>query len=229
MQQNIRKIIVAGSEGLIGKSLCNKLDENFDVVRLDLKLGHDLSDESQVRKIIAEHKDCRGLINLFCLNPQPAKKSENMFEISLDSLRQYLEINTVALFSICREFAKANPYNSTIINFSSIYGVRSPKHFIYNKKFTKHIGYTISKSSVVGLTKYLATYLAPNITVNCIVPGGVADNQDERFLELYSAMSPMKRMMKVEELHGAVEYFLRQDSSYTTGTIMDIDGGWGAW
>ena len=82
-------------------------------------------------------------------------------------------------------------FKFSIINFSSTYGVNSPKHFIYKEGFTKHIGYTITKSGVIGMTKYLATYLAPKIRVNVIVPGGIENNQSKDFKENYSKMAPI--------------------------------------
>jgi NAD(P)-dependent dehydrogenase (short-subunit alcohol dehydrogenase family) len=223
------KIIVTGSEGLIGKSLVKQLSKSFNLVKVDLKLGHDLTDEKKVIKIINSNKDSVGLVNLFSINPQPNDLKQDLFSISIESLRSYLEINTIALFSVCRAYAKVCPNKSSIINFSSIYGVNSPKHFVYEKGFTKHIGYTISKSSVIGMTKYLATYLAPKIRVNTIVPGGIQNNQKKEFISKYSSQVPMKRMMKRDELLGAVEYLLSPKSSYVTGSTVFIDGGWTAW
>lgn len=224
-----KKIIITGSEGLIGKTLVKQLSKSFSIIKIDLKLGHDLSNEKKVIKIMNSNKECIGLVNLFCINPQPVNTSEDLFSISIDSLRDYLEVNTVALFSVCRAFAKVCPKNSSIINFSSIYGVKSPKHFIYNKGFTKHIGYTISKSSVIGLSKYLSTYLAPQIRVNTLIPGGIESGQDKKFINKYSSMVPMKRMMKKNELIGAIEFLLSPKSSYVTGSTIVVDGGWTAW
>lgn len=226
---NKKKIIVTGSEGLVGKTLVEQLSKSFSVTKVDLKLGHDLSNEKTVIDIMNSNKDSVGLVNLFSINPQPNDTSEDLFSISLDSLRSYLEINTISLFSVCRAFAKVCPKYSSIINFSSIYGINSPKHFIYEKNYSKHIGYTISKSSVIGLTKYLATYLAPTIRVNAIVPGGIEDDQSQNFKNNYSSLVPMKRMMKKNEILGAVEFLLSSKSSYMTGSSVVIDGGWTAW
>ncbi len=224
-----KKIIVTGSEGLVGKTLVKQLSKSFSIVKIDLKLGHDLLDEKKVIQIMKSNKDSIGLVNLFCINPQPNDTSKNLFSISIDSLRNYLEVNTIALFSVCRAYAKVCPKNSSIINFSSIYGINSPKHFIYDKGFTKHIGYTISKSSVIGLTKYLSTYLAPKIRVNTVIPGGIKNDQKKKFIRKYSSMVPMKRMMKKDELIGAIEFLLSPKSSYVTGSTVVVDGGWTTW
>ena len=223
------KIIIAGSEGLIGKNISNSLESEYEVVKIDIALGHDLTNEQIVIDLMREHADSVGLVNLFSLNPQPSEESEDLMSVSLSSVKKYLDVNTLALFCVCREFARFCENKASIINFSSTYGVSSPKHFIYKKDFTKHIGYTITKSAVLGMTKYLATYLAPNIRVNTIVPGGVRNNQEEAFINEYSKMTPMKRMMEVDEITSSVRYLLSKDSSYTTGSTIHVDGGWTAW
>ena len=79
------------------------------------------------------------------------------------------------------------------------------------------------------LTKHLATHLAPSIRVNTVIPGGVEHNQSEKFKEKYNQQTPMKRMMKTNEITGILEYLISDKSSYTTGTEFKIDGGWTAW
>ncbi len=69
-------------------------------------------------------------------------------------------------------FAQRARRPAGIVNFASLYGVRSPKHFLYDGP-SKDIGYTITKHGVIGLTRHLATFLAPDVRVNCLVPGGV--------------------------------------------------------
>ena len=223
------KVIVTGSEGLLGKTICESLNNDYEIIKLDIKLGHDLSNEDQVKEILQKHKNSYGLVNLFAINPQPNEDSQKLEDLSIHSLRDYMEINVIALFSVCREFSKICSKNASIVNFSSTYGVRSPKHFIYEENFTKHIGYTISKSAVIGMSKYLATILAPDIRVNTIIPGGVSNNQDDSFVKNYSLMTPMKRLMDKGEIVTAVEYFLDKQSSYTTGAELHVDGGWSSW
>ena len=79
------------------------------------------------------------------------------------------------------------------------------------------------------MTKFLATHLAPNIRVNCVAPGGAEFDQDDEFIKKYSTLTPMKRMMKTDELDGIIEYLCTEKSSYVTGSVFVIDGGWTAW
>ena len=229
-----KKIIIAGSEGLLGSEISRYLEEQGNlIIRCDLQLGHDLTDEEFVKNFFIENKaDC--LINLYAVNPHVDKgdNSTNLFDVSLESLNLYLQVNLLSLFSVCREFARNNETGS-IINFSSTYGVVSPNPALYEEGKEKHIGYCVSKSGVVQMTRYLAVHLAPNIRINCIAPGGVtfepSNEQSKKFIELYADKTPMKRMMNVNELNGIVEYLCSDKSTYTTGANFNIDGGWTIW
>ena len=64
----MKKVIITGSSGLIGKKISKQLKKKFKVVNIDLKLGHNLNDEKQVKKIFQKNKDCSYLINLHGLN-----------------------------------------------------------------------------------------------------------------------------------------------------------------
>jgi NAD(P)-dependent dehydrogenase (short-subunit alcohol dehydrogenase family) len=138
-----------------------------------------------------------------------------------------LEVNLTVLFSVCREFSRNNKKGS-IVNFSSTYGLVSPNPDIYEGSH-KHVAYGVSKAGVINLTKYLATHLAPNIRVNCVVPGGVLFNQNKKFRRSYAKLTPMKRMMKKNELNEIVNFLCSDASSYTTGAAFVIDGGYTIW
>ena len=225
----MNEITIAGSEGLVGSALCDYFQKkNIVINKLDLKLGHDFSDEEFVKKWFKENKT-RNLINCFAINDHISSDREttNLFDFSLDTFSEYMKINVVTLFSVCREFAKNNDKGS-IINFSSTYGLVSPNPKLYENS-NKHIGYGVSKEAVINLTKYLAIHLAPKIRVNCLVPGGIENNQNEEFVKRYSELTPMKRMMRKEELNGLVEYLCSENSSYVTGSVLVCDGGYTSW
>ena len=93
----------------------------------------------------------------------------------------------------------------------------------------KDVAYGVSKESVINLTKYLAIHLAPKIRVNCIVPGGIQNNQNKKFISKYSELTPMKRMMKRTELNGLIDYLCSENSSYVTGSVLVCDGGYTSW
>lgn len=223
-----RSVIITGSEGLLGKEISNYFKKFAKVHELDLSLGHDLTDEKFVKEwFFKNHADY--LINCFAVNDNINKKRKKttLFNFSLESFQDYLNVNIISLFSVCREFAKNNEKGS-IVNFSASTGLVSARPDLYDGSH-KHIGYSISKAGVVNLTKYFATHLAPNIRVNCIAPGGIENNQDVEFINKYAKLTPLKRMMKKEELNEIVEYLATEKSSYATGSTFVIDGGWTAW
>ena len=224
-------IALTGSEGLIGKQLKAHFEsqEGISVVCADLATGVDLRNEDSVKAFMAQ-QPIDYLVNAFALNDHvdPTLENPNLEAISLEALREYCESNIIALFSCCRAFAMANENAKGIVNFASLYGVKSPKHFLYDGT-EKHIGYTLSKHSVVGLTRHLATYYAKRLRVNCLVPGGMEHMQDEAFKSRYNEQVPMGRMMQPGELNGIVSYLCSDQSTYMTGTTIPIDGGWTAW
>mgnify|MGYP003675756377 FL=1 len=223
----MKKIIVTGSEGLIGLEIVRYLElAGNEVIRCDLQLGHDLTNEEFVRQFFKDNP-AHALINLFALNHhiEGGDSGATLMDISLESFELYMKVNLVSLFSVCREFARHNTKGTSIINFSSTYGVVSPNKNIYDGE--KHIGYSVSKSGVLMLTKHLATHMSPNIRVNSV--GGVEHNQSPEFKDKYSSHTPMGRMMKVEEINGIVDYLISDKSSYTTGAEFKIDGGWTSW
>lgn len=222
------KIIVTGSEGLLGKEISNYLEKRHRVYRLDLLLGHDLTDEKFVKKWFEENKaNC--LVNCFALNDhvQKGEKRKTIFDITLESFSEFLDINLTTLFSVCREFARNNKSGS-IVNFSATTGIVSARPDLYGGGH-KHPAYSVSKAGVINLTKFLATHLAPNFRVNCIAPGGVEFDQAKDFLKKYAKLTPMRRMMKKNELNELVEFLCGNGSSYLTGATIVVDGGWTSW
>jgi len=222
-------ITVTGSEGFVGKYLSSYLSsKGYIVNNLDLSLGHDLTDEDFVKEHFKKNKS-DSLINTFALNHHidDNTNGNSLFDVSLDSFEKYMKINLTTLFSVCREYSRNN-VKGNIINFSSIYGLVSPNRNLY-KNGEKHIGYSVSKMGVIMLSKHLSTHLSPNIRVNTICLGGIENEQSDEFKEKYSKMTPMRRMMKLEETTGIVEYLISDKSTYTTGAEFKIDGGWTAW
>lgn len=223
------RIIVAGSEGLIGKEVCSSLTTSgYKVKKADLLLGDDFTDEIYVKDFFKKNK-ADALINLFALNHHidNTALNNNLFDISLESFEKFLKINVSSLFLVCREFAKNNK-KCNIVNFSSTYGVVSPRLDIYEND-QKHIGYSVSKGAVLMLSKHLATHLAPHCRVNTIIPGGVCHQQPLSFRREYAKHTPLKRMMNVEEIYGAIEFLISSRASYVTGTELKVDGGWTLW
>jgi NAD(P)-dependent dehydrogenase (short-subunit alcohol dehydrogenase family) len=129
--------------------------------------------------------------------------------------------------------------HASIINIASDVGVISPDHRIYQPNpehdykganFNTPLSYSVSKASLIHMTKYWATYWAKEgIRVNAISPAGVANNQDPAFVRELVERIPMGRMAKPHEYKGAILFLASDASSFMTGGNLIIDGGRTAW
>jgi NAD(P)-dependent dehydrogenase (short-subunit alcohol dehydrogenase family) len=220
------RIILTGSEGFLGKNISDYLNSlGHEVISLDLKLGHDLSDELFVRSWFSDNS-AEVLINCFAINDHvlPRNQREGFLDVSLQSFSEVLSVNVTSLFSVSREFIRNN-ITGKIINFSSIYSMVSPRSDIYSGG-EKYIGYGVSKAAVNQITRHLAVHAAPNFSVNTIILGGVFNEQHSDFVNAYSENVPMRRMGKPSDLNPVLEMLISPGSSYMTGSQILIDGGW---
>ena len=181
------------------------------------------------------------LINNAALDSPPnAPSSENgPFEsYPEDSWSSIMDVNSKGVFLCCQVFggAMAEAGRGSIINISSIYGMVSPDQRIYEYRaaqgapFFKPVAYSVSKSGLYMLTRYLATYWAgKGVRINTITLAGVFNNQDEQFLKGYLARIPIGRMARDDEYNGAIIFLSSDASAYMTGSNLVMDGGWTAW
>ena len=94
----------------------------------------------------------------------------------------------------------------------------------------KPITYSVIKTGLIGLTRYLSTYwVDKNVRCNAICPGGVENNQNDLFLAEVKKRIPMGRMAFKNEYQGILIFLLSQASSYINGAIISADGGRTAW
>ena len=103
-----KRIIITGSEGLLGTEITRYLESQGNtVIRCDLQLGHDLTDEEFVKQFFIDNP-ADALVNLYAVNPHVDAKdnSTNMFDITLDSLNLYLQVNLLSLFWITGKHAR---------------------------------------------------------------------------------------------------------------------------
>ena len=119
---------------------------------------------------------------------------------------------------------------SAVVFVSSTYGVVGPDQSIYPKGFIKPAYYSAGKGAVIALTKYLsALWGKDGIRVNCLVFGGVSNKQSRQFQKRYAKKTPLGRMAEPHEYNGIVLYLVSDASSYATGAIFTVDGGFTAW
>jgi NAD(P)-dependent dehydrogenase (short-subunit alcohol dehydrogenase family) len=130
-----------------------------------------------------------------------------------------------------QEMVKRNA--GVILNVASDLGVIAPDQRLYRKEgipedqqAVKPVTYSVVKTALIGLTRYLSTYwTANNIRVNAISPGGVFAGQPDEFTAKLHQLIPMGRMAHKDEYQGAVLFLCSDASSYMTGQNLIIDGG----
>jgi NAD(P)-dependent dehydrogenase (short-subunit alcohol dehydrogenase family) len=152
--------------------------------------------------------------------------------------RQVLDVNVTGVFLCCQVVGgrMARAGRGSVVNIASIYGLVSPDQRVYEyrrqqgEEFFKPAAYATSKSALLNLTRYLATYWAPrNVRVNTVTFAGVFNNQDDAFLAEYSRRVPLGRMAREDEYNGAIVFLASEASSYMTGANLVLDGGYTAW
>ena len=197
---------------------------------------------TEALQMIGTHWDApSGLINAAALDSPPNAPAEENgpFETYPSaSLDKVMEVNVKGTMLCCQVFggAMAEAGRGSIVNICSTYGLVSPDQRLYDYRrakgvpFYKPVSYSASKSALVNLTKYLATYWAgQGVRVNTLTLGGVFNGQDPEFLAEYCARVPMGRMADEDDYNGAVIFLLSNAASYMTGSNLVIDGGWTAW
>lgn len=145
-------------------------------------------------------------------------------EMTDEAWRKGLEWNISTKFFITREFVpamKANKYGR-IVNIASVAGRTTAK--------LASLDYSAGKAGVIGLTRRLAGELAPfGITANVVAPGTVRTPRVERFdeerLAQIAARIPVGRLGKPEELAHAIWYLATPGAAFTTGAVLDANGG----
>ncbi len=158
-------------------------------------------------------------------------------EYPIDKLRDSLEVNLVGLIKITKKIVKIMIENKSgnIINVTSTYALVAPDQRLYKKKgkkdqLYKQVDYIVTKSFIPSFSRYLATlYAKDGIRVNTIVPHGIFNNHEKEFVKNFAQRSPMGRMCYLKELRGPFIFLASNASSYMTGSMLIVDGGWSIW
>lgn len=153
-------------------------------------------------------------------------------EQSIETWRRALEVNLTATFHLCQGLSpllRSAP-GGNIINIASIYGHYGPDWSLYEgTNMGNPAAYAASKGGLIQLTRWLATTLAPDVRVNAISPGGIYRNQPQVFVQRYNQRTPLGRMAREDDFRGVVGFLASDLSSYVTGQILQVDGGWSVW
>ena len=225
---SVAKLYLSLGSKVYGFDLNKPKIKNKKFIFIKIDISQSLSIQKKMHEIFIKEKRIDILINnagtsvFSSIEKRSDSELQRVFDTNLKSI-----INMIKNYLIY--YKKFNSKSGNIINMGSIYGLLSPDFNIYSKgdRFSPEI-YAATKASVIQITKYFAVLFADkNIRVNSISPGGILNKnkQTKKFIDKYSQRVPMKRMGNVDDLMTAFLYLSSENSKYTTGQNIIIDGG----
>lgn len=189
----------------------------------------DVNSADQRRALVAETVDRLGRIDVLINNAGTSRVAKALDE-SDEDFEGLLDVNLVAPFSLARHAARVmlDQGSGRIVNVASIVGLvgvgRMPQ-----------AGYAASKGGLVNLTRELAAQWARHgIRVNALAPGFFPSEmtaelfESERGQQWLERLTPMARGGRDGELDAALLFLASEASSYVTGQVVTVDGGWTA-
>lgn len=225
----------------------NELTKDFSEQSVKMSVV-DISKEEEVSNAYKE-LELQGitisiLINNAAINPKYNSESKGTVfsrveNLTLDDWNYQVSVGLTGAFICTKYFGSQMAINNSgvILNISSDLSVISPDQRLYkvsgaeeNSQPVKPITYSVIKSGLVGMTKYLATYWSANgVRVNALSPGGIYEEQNTDFVKKISDLIPLGRMAKSNEYRSAVQFLCSDASAYMTGQNIVIDGGRSVW
>jgi NAD(P)-dependent dehydrogenase (short-subunit alcohol dehydrogenase family) len=244
-----RVAVVTGGAGQLGREIVGGLEARgarvavFDVAaeRFRVDVTDRAAIESATDEVVRELGVPHILVNAAALDSPPDAPAEEVGPLETypeSSFDQVMNVNVKGTFLCCQAIGArmAAEGRGSIVNISSIYGMLSPVQDVYEfrrgdgDEFYKPVAYSVSKSALYNLTRYLATYWAKSgVRVNTLTLAGVSNDQPQEFVDAYTARMPVGRMADVGEVVGPVVFLASDASSYVTGANLVVDGGWSAW
>ena len=222
--------IIADINKELGNDAKEKLSKELNTGNIDF-IQLDITSKKSLQECISYLDNKYGRIDALVNNAYPRNKNygRHFFDVEYDDFVENLGLNLGGYFTTSQVFSKyfKRQGYGNIVNISSIYGVIAPKFEIYkDTSMTMPVEYSVIKSGLIHLTKYMAKYFkGMNIRVNTISPGGILDNQPELFLEKYKGECLNKGMLDKSDLKGTLVYLLSDMSKFVNGQNIVVDDG----
>jgi NAD(P)-dependent dehydrogenase (short-subunit alcohol dehydrogenase family) len=225
-----RVLAAAGAQVILVARRRERLEELAAELGDALPVAQDLSELDQLGAVVEQALNRYGRLDLLVNNAgmvdvHPAE------EEPLEEFRRVIDINLVAPFALSQHAARAMLANGggAIINVASILGLVGVGQI-------PQAGYAASKGGIVNLTRELsAQWSRKGIRVNAIAPGWfesemTADmfSEEGKGREWVSRRAPLGRHGREGELDGALLFLASDASTYVTGHVLAVDGGWTA-
>lgn len=191
----------------------------------------DLQDRESLDRLCDDVLDRFGSIDVL-VNNAVARSGGDLFDTTGAAFVESGTVNAAGIFDLTKRCAESmvQQASGSIINISSIYGIVGPDFTVYDgTDMTNMPTYAYDKAGLIGLSRYFATRLGRfGVRSNCIAPGGLYTNQDEKFVAAYEARTPLRRMADSDDIKGPVIFLASDASKYVTGVTIPVDGGWTA-
>jgi len=224
----------------------NELNDKYKVDSVGFAI--DITNEEAIRnnanQLVEKFGKIDGLVNNAANNPKVEDNGEKNFSrlenFPLDVWNQDIAVGLTGAY-LCSKYygtqISKNLNGGVIVNISSDLGLMAPDQRLYKKKGVaedqqpvKPVTYSVVKTGLIGLTRYLATYWADkNVRCNALCPGGVENGQPDDFLNEVFSRIPMNRLAQSNEYQTTLIWMLSDASSYLNGSIVPVDGGRTAW
>ncbi|OHX12812.1 SDR family oxidoreductase [Chromobacterium sphagni] len=220
---------------------CAELGEQ--ALPLALDVTSEASVAAAVEQVLARGGRVDILINNAAIDPKVGKvglqEPSRLENFSPQQWDRELAVGLSGAFLCSKHFGGWMAANGggTILNIASDLSVFAPDQRLYRKdglpddrQPVKPVTYSVIKTGLIGLTRYLATYWAEaGVRVNALSPGGVFNQQPDEFVAKLSRLIPLGRMAERDEYQGAVLFLCSDASSYMTGQNLVMDGGRSVW
>ncbi|MBF0380663.1 MAG: SDR family oxidoreductase [Magnetococcales bacterium] len=227
--------------------VAEKISQQFGV--RSLGVDADITKQENVdalqAKILDEFGQVDILINNAANNPAVGSagldgvNGSRLEAFSLENWNQDIAVGLTGSFLCSRTLGATMAKNGggVILNIASDLALISPDQRLYQQpglakkaQTVKPVTYSVVKSGLIGLTRYLATYwVEEGVRCNALSPGGVYIDQQDSFVHHLSQLIPMNRMAHKDEYKAAVVFMVSDASSYMNGSNLVIDGGRTVW
>ena len=226
--------------------LADELNNKYSVgaVGFAVDITNENAIKNNVKQLIELFGKIDGLVNNAANNPKVEDSKEVNFSrlenFPLDIWNDDINVGLTGAFLCAKHYGmqiSKNKAGGVIINISSDLGLMAPDQSLYKKEGVleefqpvKPITYSIVKTGLIGMTRYISTYWPDkNVRCNAICPGGVENGQPNDFLNEVHSRIPMNRLAKSDEYQSTLIWMLSDASSYLNGAIVPVDGGRTAW
>ena len=226
-----RVLNAAGARVVLAARRTDRLDSLANELTDALVVECDLSQAGQAEMLVAAAMERYQQIDVL-INNAGVNNAALAIDESLDDFRHEIEVNLIAPFELSRLAARtmiAAERTGSIINIASIFGLVGVGQI-------PDAGYAASKGGLINMTRELAAQWArKGVRVNAIAPGWFRSEMtddlmfsDENSMKWLRQHTPMGRAGDEHELDGALLFLASKASSYVTGIVIPVDGGWTA-